>query len=114
MPGVHGRTGDMPSRAENGFRMVPLRGDGASWAAKLELLAERREKVPPTRSTDPWVQPSKAVKLAAHGVDGCTADGMPDGGAVAPRWDPRLEANPHSLRWQGRAQGHPSRTTGSD
>merc|ERR1712039_81527 len=66
-----------------------------------ELLVDRNSAVKATTKTDQWVQPANTVRLVALWVCARTAADMQDGDAVAPSWDPLLEANPKDGRWRG-------------
>lgn len=96
-PGIYVHKDATSRKAENYVRFVHLCGDGVFWAAKWEVVVDRRQSVPAPHQTDQWVQREDGVHLVALWVCGRAAEAMRPGDAVSREWRGELEANPRDF-----------------
>lgn len=106
-PGVYVHKDGTCAKTANYFRFAPVFRDGVFWAALWEVMVDRADRVPVSK-TDQWVQQERSVRLVALWLVGCTYDMMQPGWEVSEVWDPLLEANPLHVPSNGVAAGGPA------
>ena len=94
-PGVYAHKDSTQRKAEHYCRFVPLMSDGVFWAIKWEVRANRQDFVA-NPGSDQWIQPERAIQLAALWVCGRNAAQMTNGSEVCWEWAPLKEMNPFS------------------